>query len=119
VSETDIKRAIVQAMNASGLCRVWSTPSGRVQIRGGWVSLAPEGTPDICGWSRDGRFVGVEVKVPGHKTKPERATKQQETQAAIRSAGGIAGQVESALAAIELLTSYFHTQHPTPTETPP
>lgn len=117
MSETDIKRAIVTAMNATGLCRVWSTPSGRVQVRGGWMSLAPEGTPDICGWARDGRFVGVEVKVPGHKTKPERAAKQSQAQTDIRSAGGISGQVEDAASAVRLLSSHFNTN--TNTESTP
>ena len=103
MSETTIKRLVIDAMNATGLCLVWSTPSGKVQVRGGWMYLAPEGTPDVCGIARDGRFIGIEIKVPKHKTKKDRSEKQLETQAKIRSLGGIAGQVESADQAINIL----------------
>lgn len=107
MSETAIKRSVIDAMNATGLCNVWSTPSGKVQVRGGWMSLAPEGTPDICGFARDGRFVGIEVKVPKHKTNPKRAEKQKAARDAILAAGGIAGQVISAEEAIHTLRSFF------------
>ena len=107
MSETALKRAVIDAMNGTGLCEVWSTPSGRLQVRGGWMSLAPEGTPDVCGFAKDGRFVGIEIKVPGHKTKPERAEKQRAVQAKIAERGGISGQVETPARAIEILLSAF------------
>jgi hypothetical protein len=115
MSETALKREIVDALNKTGLCRVWSTPSGKVQVRGGWMYLAPEGTPDVCGFARDGRFVGIEIKVPKHKTKADRAEKQLAMQHAIRIAGGISAQVESVDQALTILRSSFN---PNTNETP-
>ena len=103
MSETDIKRATIDALNATGLCLVWSTPSGHIQVRGGWMSLAPEGTPDVTGIARDGRFIGIEIKKPGGRTNKARADKQAKFQGHIARLGGISGQVESAAEAVTIL----------------
>lgn len=98
--ETPLKKAIVDAINATGLAKVWSVPSGRA--KGGKIRLAPEGTPDVCGYQRrDGRAVFVEVKRPkGHR----RESQVQFIQGA-RTSGCIAGFAESVQEAIDLILS--------------
>jgi hypothetical protein len=64
--------------------------------------LAP-GSPDLVGWAIiDDRaiFVGLEVKLPGEKPRPD----QRHFLETIRSAGGIAGVVTSVDEALTLLT---------------
>ena len=36
--------------------------SGKVKVRGGFMQLHEKGTPDLIGYSVDGKFIGVEVK---------------------------------------------------------
>jgi hypothetical protein len=104
MSETALRSAIVVALNASGLVRAWSVHAGRVKVRGGWMYLCPPGTPDVLGYTlRSGRFLGLEIKVPGNKTEKARAEKQAAFQTAIRASGGIAGQVENADEAVALV----------------
>lgn len=87
--ESRIVSRIIAALNALPSTLVW-------KIHGGPFQAA--GIPDIVGL-HSGRFVGIEVKVPGGK-----ATKLQElTLARIEAAGGIAGiatSVDEALALI-------------------
>jgi len=104
MAETALRAAIVDALNATGLVRVWSVHAGRVRVRGGWMHLSPVGTPDVCGYAlRDGRFIGIEIKVPGNRTAKERAEAQREFQRQISTHGGISGQVTSAVEAVALL----------------
>lgn len=104
MSETALRSAIVAALNATGLCRVWSVQCGRVRVRGGWMMLCPVGTPDVCGYLyRDGRFVGIEIKVEGNRTHKDRAAAQAKFQADIRAHGGVVGQVESVAEAVALV----------------
>lgn len=65
--EGDIRKAIIDALNATGEVVCWITPSGKA--RGGKQRLAPTGTPDILGYTTlrhraPGRLVGIEVKKP-------------------------------------------------------
>jgi hypothetical protein len=104
MSETALRSAIVDALNATGLVRVWSIHAGRVKVRGGWLHLCPTGTPDVVGYTlRSGRFVGIEIKVSGNRTKKERAEKQHAFQCDIALHGGISGQVETADDAITII----------------
>ena len=112
MSEADIKRATIDALNATGLCLVWSTPSGHVQLRGGWMSLAPKGTPDVTGIARDGRFIGIEIKKPGARTNKDRAKRQIDFQGHIARLGGISGQVESAAEAVTILLNAITIHNP-------
>ena len=36
--------------------------SGKVKVRGGFMQLHEKGTPDLIGYSVDGKFIGIEVK---------------------------------------------------------
>ena len=75
-------------------CGVAFYPSGG-RVRYG---LAP-GSADLIGWTRDGRFLAIEVKLPGEK--PDAA--QARFLDAVKMAGGVAGvarSVEDALALV-------------------
>jgi len=105
MAETALRAAIVDALNATGLVRVWSVHAGRVRVRGGWMHLSPVGTPDVCGYAlRDGRFIGIEIKVIGNRTAKERAEAQHDFQQDITKHGGIAGQVTSVTEAVALVS---------------
>jgi hypothetical protein len=108
VSETAIRSAIVDALNATRLCRVWSAHAGIVKVRGGWMHLSPEGTPDVVGFSRSGIFIGIEIKVAGNKTTKERAAKQAAFREAIARAGGMTGVATSIGEAVAIVTAATH-----------
>ncbi len=55
------------------------------------VRLAPKGTSDIVGIMADGRFLAVEVKIPGEEPTAD----QVEFLTLVRSSGGVAMVVES------------------------
>jgi hypothetical protein len=59
------KYAIEELSNAGWT--VWRQNSGRVRN----VWLAPKGTPDIIGFTKDGRFVGIEVKTGRDKIRED------------------------------------------------
>jgi hypothetical protein len=46
MSETELKREIVQKLEKCGFW-VERIQSGKVKVRGGWMYLASEGTPDL------------------------------------------------------------------------
>lgn len=93
MSETPLVRAIIDTLNESRIATVWRNQSGA--LHGGRIHLAPEGTPDIVGFDRRGVFVGLEVKAPGGRTKPDRLINQAMWRDRIRIAGGITAEVRS------------------------
>jgi hypothetical protein len=96
---------IIKAVNASGLATVWRNQSGLVRVARGFMHLAPKGSPDIVGFTRGGRFVGLEVKLTDKtaRAKGETAEAQSEWRQKILAAGGIHGQVLTPEDAIRLL----------------
>ena len=71
----------------------WRNNSGMAFLRyGGAITLAPEGSPDIIGQLVDGRFLGVECKLPGE----EPTELQVDFLERIRRYGGVALVVHSA-----------------------
>ncbi len=50
---------------------VWRNQTGCVQVKRGWMHLAPEGTPDLTGHLDNGIALHVEVKTPDGETSPE------------------------------------------------
>jgi len=60
MTANDLKTYCEQVLNLAGwhVFRVNAGYSGRRNVK-----LAPPGTPDIIGYDRDGRFVGLEIKV--------------------------------------------------------
>jgi hypothetical protein len=99
LSESEIQRDVIRSVNKSGLASVWRSQSGT--RGGGRMHLAPTGTPDIVGYTRFGRFVGLEVKRPGKG--PSKA--QSDAGKAILASGGIWAVVTSAREALEWLVS--------------
>lgn len=71
MSEQQLTKAIIDAVNASLLAFVWRSQAGKVKVRGGYMQLAPDGCPDVIGWMlrgpKRGVFLGIEVKLPGEK----------------------------------------------------
>lgn len=102
--ETALKAAVIEAINATGLAVVWSTPSGKVPTRGGWVQLAPVGTPDVIGFMRrSGLLVAVEVKLPKDTTAVERRLLQGAWRDRAAAAGCVVGVARSVAEAVEIV----------------
>jgi hypothetical protein len=99
MSEQDLVRRIIATVNASGLAEVWRCHSGMVKVRRAFMHLAPVGTPDIIGFLRDGRFLGLECKLP----KEQPTAEQKATLARIVAAGGVADVVRSVDEAVALI----------------
>ena len=59
--------------------------SGRVRARHGWVQLAPEGTADLICCCPNGRYMAVELKLPGKN----RTTVQEQFGLSIAKRGGL------------------------------
>lgn len=67
MSEAALTRAVVEALAKVPGVTAWRCNSGKVRVRGGFMQLAPNGTPDIIGFLRPaGRFFGIELKA-SHK----------------------------------------------------
>jgi hypothetical protein len=100
LSEQDLTRAVIEAINGTRRAHVWRHQSGRVKVRGGWMHLAPPGSPDVVGYMLDGgRFLGIEVKLPGEQPTAIQNTWREQ----IVAAGGIAvtaWSVADAIAAV-------------------
>ncbi len=61
-TETEIQRAILDALASVGAFAM-RVQSGKVKVRGGWMQLAPAGTPDIIVLVPPrGLLLGLEVK---------------------------------------------------------
>lgn len=60
--------------------------SGAAQVGGRFIRFGFTGCPDVLGQLRDGRLLGVEVKAPKGKLRPEQAVFLER----VRSGGGVA-----------------------------
>jgi hypothetical protein len=99
--------------NIQQLCRIAASECGAVVFRnnvgklpdknGRWVQYGLcVGSSDLIGWDKHGRFLALEVKVPG-----KNPTKEQEVFiGAVIMAGGVAGVVRSPEDVKKLLTDY-------------
>ena len=90
MSETQIKHDI---LNMIARCypaiQVTRHQSGIIlAAHGRRIHCGPAGWPDIIGYLPDGRFIGIECKVPGAK-KQEHEPKQRERGKSILAAGGV------------------------------
>ena len=59
---SEVVRPMLDALRAAGIF-AWRQQSGLVKVRGAWMHLAPEGTPDIVGYLDGGRMLAVECKL--------------------------------------------------------
>lgn len=96
-SETQIKKEILDGIKREfpEICifRVWCGQT--FAKKGGLIIGATPGTPDLCGYLPDGRFLGIEVKKPKGRTEPSRAKKQEEFRERARNAGCVCFQTTS------------------------
>lgn len=60
--------------------------SGAAQVQGRFIRFGWPGCPDVRGQLKDGRLLGVEVKAPTGRLRPEQALFLER----IRAAGGVA-----------------------------
>lgn len=61
--ESKITKSGLAICNASPIVkRIYRTQSGQVRVKGGFMWLCPNGTPDTTGFSVDGRVIGIEYK---------------------------------------------------------
>ena len=65
---------------------IWPTFVSATRIGTRWVKFGFKGCPDVLGQLRDGRILGVEVKGPTGKLRPEQTVFLE----LIRAAGGVA-----------------------------
>ena len=102
MSEMRLVRAIIDAVNVTRLAYVRRCQSGMVKVTGAFMHLAPNGTPDIIGYMRDGsgRLVAIEVKLPGEKPNPDQIAWQEHGKAN-RVVCGIARSVDEAFAIVK------------------
>lgn len=90
MSETDIGRAIRKTLERIG-CIVTRVHSGKVKVKGGWMQLADEGTPDHHVMCPGGLSMWLETKTavgnlsPAQKRWHERARKNGYTVKVVRS----------------------------------
>jgi hypothetical protein len=97
MSETsEITTPAIKAINDLPNCVAYRVQCGKVQVRGGWLTGAPEGMPDI-GAVIDGTAVYFETKVRGGKASKA----QYEMHARLRRAGA---SVEIVHSVAEVLT---------------
>jgi hypothetical protein len=103
MTEQHLTKAIITAVNATGLAFVWRSQAGRVKVRGGYMQLAPDGCPDVIGWMTRGAsravFVGIEVKLPGEQPSPV----QKEWHRWMRGYGCVVATAWSVADAIEVV----------------
>lgn len=59
--ETKVSDEIRDFLESKGFV-IYRMQSGRFRGAGGWITLNPEGTPDLMGCTPDGRFICVETK---------------------------------------------------------
>lgn len=88
--EKDIVNAILQYLQLKKIF-AWRNNSGMIfgkDEKGRTYAhrMGPKGSPDIIGIMSDGRFLGIEVKVPGNKPTDEQSEFLEE----IQKRGGIA-----------------------------
>ena len=119
MSETALQKAILAALALDVDVMALRINSGRILLQGRAIQLAPAGTSDILGLVTHRRavvalgiidevvgfgvFFALEVKVPGSRTKPERAAKQAAFREDVRRLGGFAAEVDSVEAALDAI----------------
>jgi len=95
-TETEVKAKIMRRIRQQfPKVHIFRIFTGKINLGGRWIVGAPAGTPDLCGFLPDGRFLGIEVKKPQGKTNKNRAELQAEFREKCNAAGGLAFQVES------------------------
>jgi hypothetical protein len=84
--ETDVQGIILKYLELRQI-RAWRANAGMFKRGGHWIHGAPEGTPDIVGYLRDARFLGIECKRERGSIKTGAA--QIEFAADLNACGGV------------------------------
>ena len=101
MSEADLMRRIQIAVCNTGARVMRNNVGAFKDHKGQWVHFGlHKGSSDLIGWTRDGKFLALEVKMPTGKPTPEQINFIEQ----VRKAGGIAGIVRSVDEALALLT---------------
>lgn len=91
--EGDIQKAVLEFLRihpSVAWCKVNTV--GKVKGRGGhWMTLGYPGEADITGQMKDGRFLAIEIKMPGEKPSQS----QLEFLNMIKTNNGVAGWTDS------------------------
>lgn len=100
--EVEIQQAILLALGARTDLRVWRNNVGvAVGANGRPIRFGVPGSADICGLlAPSGRFLGIEVKAPGGRLRPD----QEAWGAMVQRFGGlyvVARSVEDAVRAVD------------------
>lgn len=88
MKETDIQQLCRMEASKHGAV-VFRNNTGKLQDKTGrWVEFGLcVGSSDLIGWTKDGRFLAIEIKRPGKNPTPP----QQNFIDAVRLGGGVAG----------------------------
>ena len=99
--EQNLTRAIIDGVNATGKAFVQRSHAGMVKVRGAYMHLGTNGSPDVIGFMRDGtgRFVGIEVKLPDEKPNVD----QRDWQRNMRDAKCVHGIAHSVQEAVDIV----------------
>jgi Holliday junction resolvase len=68
MKEGDLVKAIISHYKNRDNIKLFRVHSGKVQIKGGFMQLAPAGTPDLVGY-KGGSFIGIECKTTAKESK--------------------------------------------------
>lgn len=81
-SEKEIQKVILAyAKKHPKVAWIDRANSGKVRVKGGYMQLHENGTPDLIGYAVDGTFIGIEIKdEPNYNSKnnglrPEQITR--------------------------------------------
>lgn len=99
MSEAALSRAIREAIALTG-ATVTRHQSGTLRVGGRTIRMGDPGWPDIVGYDREGRFVGIEVKVPKGRVEPHQAAWHEQA----RKAGCRVGVARSVREAVDIVT---------------
>ena len=68
----DLARAVIDAIELTNVALVWKMQSGLFKdMQNKCIgNIGIPGVPDICGIAKDGRFLGIEIKVLPDKLNP-------------------------------------------------
>jgi hypothetical protein len=95
-TETEVKAEITRRIRQQfPRIHIFRVFTGKINLGDRWIVGAPPGTPDLCGFLPDGRFLGIEVKKPDGKTSKDRAELQAQFREKCNAAGGLAFQAGS------------------------
>lgn len=94
MKESELVHWIISYIQLKGHS-AWRNNAGKLPIvsngKTRYINLGQKGLPDVLGYTRDGRFIGIEAKIKPNKPSPI----QQETIDAMKAAGCTAAIVYS------------------------